>query len=116
MEINNNDLYKKHDQLIQLKKETYDKLYQRCKNLIKLTSDTGELICLFKIPTFLFGSSYPIINVESCANYIMNKLTKANKHIKTSFIEPNLIFIDWRRDGDMPSEKILTSESKKAKK
>ena len=50
---------------------------------------------------FLFGSSYPIINVESCANYIMNKLKKANNNLKTSFIEPNIIFIDWRREKDL---------------
>ena len=115
MEINNNDLYKKHDQLIKLKKETYDKLYIRCKNLIKLTSDAGELICLFKIPEFLFGSSYPIINIESCGNYIMNKLTKANKNIRTEFIKPNLIFIDWRRESDIRSQNILTSEKNKIK-
>ena len=101
MELNNSDLYKTHDQLIELKRETYDKLYKRCQNKIKLTSNAGELICLFEIPKFLFGSSYPIINVKSCANYIMNKLTKTNKHIKTTFVEPNLIFIDWRRDSDI---------------
>lgn len=101
MDLKNNDLYKKHDQLIKLKRETYEKLYNRCKNQIKLTSDTGELICLFEIPNFLFGSSYPIINIESCANYIMNKLVNANKNIKTTFIEPNIIFIDWRRDSDL---------------
>ena len=101
MALNNNDLYKKHDQLIQLKKETYEKLYNRCVNNIKLTSNAGELICLFEIPSFLFGSSYPIINIESCANYIMNKLTTTNSNIKTSFIEPNIIFIDWRREKDM---------------
>ena len=98
MSINNADLYKTHDRLIQLKKETYDKLYKRCQSRIKLSSDAGELICLFEIPNFLFGSSYPIINVKSCANYIMNNLSRANKNIKTIFIEPNIIFIDWRRD------------------
>jgi len=97
MEINNIDLYKKHERLIELKRETYEKIYKRCINLIKLTSNTGDLICLFEIPNFLFGSSYPIINVNCCANYIMNKLTSANKHIKTTFIEPNILFIDWRR-------------------
>ena len=105
MALNNDDLYKKHDQLVRLKKETYEKLYNRCKNIIKLTSDAGELICIFKIPEFVFGSSYPIINIISCANYIMNKLTKANKHIKTIFFEPNIILIDWRRESDMDPNK-----------
>lgn len=101
MELNNKDLYKKHEQLIELKRETYDKLYKRCKNTIKLTSNAGELICLFKIPQFVFGSSFPIINIHYCANYIMNKLRQANKHIKTTFIEPDIIFIDWRRESDI---------------
>src|SRR5271154_2697036 len=102
MNLKEEDLYKKHDQLIALKKSTYDQLYKKCENVIKLTANAGELVCLFKIPSFFFGSSYPIINVRSCANYIMNKLTKTNKYIRTSFIEPNLIFIDWRRSDDIP--------------
>lgn len=101
MNLQNSDLYKKHDQLIELKKQTYDQLYIRCQNIIKLAANTGELICLFEIPNFLFGSSFPIINVKSCANYIMNKLVESNVHIKTTFIEPNIIFIDWRRKKDV---------------
>lgn len=99
MELKNSELYKKHDKLIELKKQTYDKLYKRCCKMIKLAADTGELICLFKIPNFVFGSSYPLINIQSCANYIMNKLIKSNHNIKTTFIEPDLIFIDWRRES-----------------
>ena len=101
VDLKSSDLYKKHDQLIGLKKATYDQLYTRCKNRIKLAADAGELICLFEIPNFLFGSSYPLINVPSCANYIMNKLTRSSRHIKTMFIEPNIIFVDWRRDTDI---------------
>jgi hypothetical protein len=100
MDINNNELYKKHDQLIELKRQTYEKIYNRCKNIIKLTSDAGELVCIFEIPNFLFGSGYPIINIKYCANYIINKLSKANKNIKSTFVEPNIIFIDWRREND----------------
>src|SRR5580698_5744315 len=100
MELKTADLYKKHDQLIELKKITYDRLYNRCKNIIKLTADAGELICLFEIPKFMFGSGYSIINVKACADYIMNKLMNSNKYIKTTFIDPNIIFIDWRRNID----------------
>lgn len=101
MDLNNDDLYKKHDGLIELKRQTYEKLYDRCKNRIKLTSSAGELFCFFEIPSFLFGSAYPIINIISCANYIMNKLSQANKHIKSSFIEPNIILINWMRRSDI---------------
>jgi len=111
MAIRNDDLYKKHDQLISLKRQTYEKLYTRCKNRIKLTSDAGELVCLFEVPNFMFGSGYPIINISACANYIINKLTLANQHIKAIFIEPNLIFIDWRRDEDYKKEYSLNNFS-----
>ncbi len=100
MDLNTSDLYKRHEQLMELKKQTYDKLYIRCLNTIKLTANTGELVCCFEIPSFLFGSEYPLINIESCANYIMNKLAKSNKNIRTVFVHPNIIFIDWRRDED----------------
>lgn len=100
MSLNNNDLYRKHDTLKKLKEETYQKLLRRCINSIKLASNNGELICLFEIPEIVFGSSYPMINIESCAGYIMNKIEKENKNIKTEFIEPNIIFIDRRRDDD----------------
>ena len=100
MDIKDSILYKKHDQLIELKRQAYEKLYQQCKNTIKLTSDAGELVCVFTIPRFLFGVGYPLINIQYCSNYIMNKLSIANKNIKTTFYEPNIIFIDWRREND----------------
>jgi hypothetical protein len=113
MELNNRDLYKRHEQLIELKRDTYEKIFRRCKNTIKLTSDAGELICFFKIPQFVFGSSYPIINTHYCANYIMNKLCQANKHIKTTFVEPDIIFIDWRRECDIEWQQTNKKLTKK---
>jgi hypothetical protein len=98
MDLKPSDLYKKHDQLVELKKKTYDDIYKRCVTKIKLTAGAGELLCAFEIPHFIFGNGYSIVNVESCANYIMNKLTKTTPYIKTTFIEPNILFIDWRKD------------------
>ncbi|AUV58387.1 hypothetical protein [Bandra megavirus] len=120
MNLGNDDLYQKHDQLINLKKETYEKLYQRCANIIKLTSKAGELICLFEIPSFLFGSSYPIINIKCCANYIINKLTESNNNICVTFVEPNILFIDWRRPEDIqenivPVKKVHSKKSRSKK-
>ncbi|BCS83094.1 hypothetical protein QLL95_gp1029 [Cotonvirus japonicus] len=100
MALKNDDLYRKHDQLINLKKQTYEKLYNRCVNIIKLTSSAGELLCIFEIPSFMFGTSFPIINVEYCANYIINKLTQSNENIKVTFIKPNILFIDWRKEPE----------------
>jgi hypothetical protein len=114
MNLKNSELYKKHDQLIELKKQTYDQLYKRCCNIIRLAADAGELICFFEIPNFLFGSSYPLINIKSCANYIMNKLVESNKNIKTTFVEPNFILIDWRREKDIAP--IVLSNNKSPKK
>ncbi len=55
MELNNSDLNKKHDRLVQLKRETYDKIYKKCLALIKLTSDAGDLICFFEFQIFYLG-------------------------------------------------------------
>lgn len=96
MELNNEDLYKTHDKMKELRKETYEKIYKRCINTIKAASKLGELICIYEIPNFVFGSSLPIINIELCSKYIIKKLS-TNKNIKALFIEPNLIFIDWRK-------------------
>lgn len=101
MSLSSSDLYAKHDRLVEMKKNTYDKLYKRCENVIRMVSNTGQLMCLFEIPSFLFGSEYPLINIRSCADYIMSKLKSTNSNIKTSFIEPNVIFIDWRRENDI---------------
>ncbi len=104
MNLNNENLYKKHDQLIQLKRETYEQIFTRCKNKIKFASDAGELICFYEIPSFIFGAGCPIININACANYIIKKLQMENNNIKTVFVEPNILFIDWRRKSDI--EKI----------
>lgn len=124
MSMRDRDLYKKHDELIRLKKETYEKIYSRCCNIIKASSDAGELLCIYEIPNFLFGTSYPIIDIVSCANYLMNRLTRANKHFKAAFFHPNLLFIDWRREKDMDfrksympiKEPLNTTESKSKSK
>jgi hypothetical protein len=97
MNLNNNILYGKHERLIKLKTETYEKIYRRCINQIKLASEAGELVCFFEIPKSIFENGYQIVNTETCANYIMHKLVKANNNIHAYFIEPNLIFIDWRK-------------------
>ena len=57
MALRNDDLYKKHDQLIRLKKETYEKLYNRCKSCAmapptsksKVLSSSLIISCAFPI-------------------------------------------------------------------
>jgi hypothetical protein len=100
MSLRQEDLYGKHDQLIELKRQTYETLYKRCVNIIKLTAATGELMCIFEVPRFMFGVPYALINQEMCANYIINKLSQTNRHIKCLFVTPNYIIIDWRRNED----------------
>lgn len=90
------DLYKTHNKMVEMKRSAYDQIYQRCVNQIKMTADTGELICFFIVPKYLFGSNWPVINIRPCAEYIMSKLISSNRNIRTKFIEPNIIFIDWR--------------------
>lgn len=95
MALSDDDLYKTYDKFAKMKEETYNTLYNKCLSNIKATANTGDLFCFFKIPKYLFGSSYPNINIESCSNYIMTKLVRANKNIKTMFIDPNIILISW---------------------
>lgn len=97
MNLRNNDLYQKHDKLIKLKTETYDRILKNCLMHIKKTANMGNLTCVFEIPLLIFGSSFPKINIESCGKYIIYKLNRMNKNISAKFIEPNYVFIDWRR-------------------
>lgn len=99
--LSSRDLYTTHDNFANLKKQTYDKVYRRCVNIIKLTAKAGQLWCVFEIPPFVFGSEFPLINVTSCANYIMDRLIRSNKHIKAKFIPDNNILISWYRDEDL---------------
>ena len=96
-DINDNDLYNSHDKLSILKKKSYEDIYTRCVNTIKLTSKAGELMCIFQIPKFYINGSYPIIDIEKCASYVMAKLIMANKNINVTFHNPNILLIDWRK-------------------
>ena len=97
MALSNRQLYKKHDELKSLKIETYDKLKNRCVNLIAQSANMGEFMCIFEIPNYLFGSSFPMVDVATCAKYIMNKIIAENNNIKPTFCEPNFIIFDWRK-------------------
>lgn len=98
MNLTENDLYKTHDNFKKLKEETYERLYINCTNGILMTAKNGDFIYIFKIPSFLMGNGYPLINIPSCATYIMNKLTLNFKKMKVMFVNPNIILIDWRRN------------------
>ena len=95
--LSNNDLYRKHEMMVDLKTKTYEKVLSLCVGTIKMASNNGELICMYQIPTYVLGTGYPKIEARSCATYVMHKLTKANENLKTKFVEPNVLVIDWRR-------------------
>lgn len=97
MDLKASDLYKKHQDLSNLKKTSYENIYKKCISKIKLTANTGELVCIYEIPEFLLGSGYSIINIKSCASYIQNKMITSAPDVKTAFIEPNIILFDWRK-------------------
>jgi hypothetical protein len=102
MSISDRDLYKKHDTLVEFNKQTYEKIFQRCINEIKMASNTGELIYVFQIPQTLIGHGSLFVNIIPCANYIIYRMNQVNSNIRTTFIEPNLILFDWRRECDLP--------------
>jgi hypothetical protein len=91
------NIYEQENKLVNLKKATYNKNYELCKNLIKFTCKAGERTCIYQIPSYMYGEQYPHVNVLSCAKYIMNKMINWNRHVKVSYEEPNLLIIDWSR-------------------
>ena len=101
MAITNDDLYKGHEKLTTMKKETYEGIYRKCELLIKSTSKIGGLNCFYEIEDTSINFGYGQINKENCAAYIINKLQKSNSNIRAEFFEPNIIFIDWRRKEDI---------------
>lgn len=97
MSLNDEDLYKKYDELIKLKQDTYETVYKRCRNMIKNTASLGKLSCIYEIPNYIIGGSCPIIKPEYCANYVINKILQENPKIRCKFLKPNIIAVDWRR-------------------
>ena len=96
MSITDKELYNQNQRIMDLKRATYESLYKKCVNLIKLNSKKGELMCFYYIPKIVFGSGYPHVNIEYCAKYIIDKLHIANKHIRATLVQPNMLLIDWR--------------------
>lgn len=97
MDLHVEDLYRKHDQLAAQKLQTYERICKQCANTIKFAANAGELFCVFEIPSYVFNSEYPFINVPSCADYIIAELAKVSNKMRVKFVEPNALFIDWRR-------------------
>lgn len=97
MDLNTSDLYKKHNELSNLIRLSYENIYKKCIQHIKFSANTGELVCVYTIPYFIMGSGYSIVDVKSCASYIQEKMKRGAPDVKTKFIEPNILFFDWRR-------------------
>jgi hypothetical protein len=97
MELKTSDLYKKHNKLVLLKKNAYDDIFRKCLATIKMTATTGQLWCIYEIPSFSISAGYPIVNNEYCAEYVIEKMSQQSKHVKSHFIEPGLLFFDWRK-------------------
>lgn len=97
MEISDDELYGKYNQKIQQQIESYSIVYRNCVNAIKTTSKRGDLIHVFEIPSVLVERMFAKINVELCAEYIINQLKTTNKNIKSEFIAPNILFLDWSK-------------------
>lgn len=91
------DLYQKHDTARELKRLTYEKIFDRCVGTIKSASKNGDLICFFSIPHYVLGAGYPKINPENCSKYLIQKIVALNPNIKATFVKPNILFIDWRK-------------------
>lgn len=95
MQLTDEDLYNSHYTIKSMKKETYDKLYNQCITKIKLVSKKGLLYCTFKIPKLTFSSYYPKVSIPHATEYISLKLVESNENIKVTFLEPDVLFIQW---------------------
>lgn len=95
--LTSKDLYKRHDQLVQLKRKTYNEIYRQCTHKIKFAADMGEMITYFEIPHFMFCTGYAIVNIDACANYIINKFDTELPAVRATFHKPNILLLDWRR-------------------
>lgn len=100
MSLSNDVLYKRRDEIVRQKRETYEKLFLKCKTIIRNASRVGSLSCCYEIPPFVLGASYPMIDVKTCGKYIISKITDENPNIRAFFSEPNIVYFDWRRVDD----------------
>ena len=85
------ELIKKQKERDELKKKTYDKIYNIIEKKICIASDTNCYHTWYQIPEFLVG--LPVYSYKDCNDYIQNKL-KSNG-FKVDFYEPNILFIKW---------------------
>lgn len=97
LEISSDMLYAKHNKLSDLKEKTYNNILNRCCKVIESAANSGELMCIYEIPKLVFGTGYPTIDIEPCADYVRHKIEKANKNIRTAFEKPNIILICWTK-------------------
>ena len=89
------DLYANDKKIIELKEHTYDKIFTYMKNQVISTAKAGETDCVYLIPPYVVDELYPHVNVLSCANYIVAKITNWNENIKALFVEPNIVVLNW---------------------
>ena len=96
-QLNSKSLYKRHNEIIELRKKAYAAVYQKCINYIQYETDKGELICLFKVPSFIFGIG--AVDIPLCIEYIKQKINKDYNGIirVDSPTGTDIIFCDWRK-------------------
>jgi hypothetical protein len=100
MALSNKSLYGKFDKMKKTREQTYDIIYKRCLRAILNRSSAGYLDCEFEIPKMILGTSMPIINLDSCSVYLIDKLTKSNPNLKVISVAEDKLLIDWRREID----------------
>lgn len=95
MSLNDEDLYGKHNKLTKMRTEIYESIYKNCISRIKRVANTGVLFMFFTVPKVNTLHGFFLVDVNFAAEYIMTKLVKANKNIKTLFVKPDMILISW---------------------
>lgn len=92
--LNISDLHYVINQKKQKKYEVYEKIISNCHKRIQSAADLQHYQCVFEVPEFILG--YPLYNLESCLEFLMNELKKNGFNVTYYF--PKFLYISWQKE------------------
>jgi|UniRef100_A0A6C0ITD5 hypothetical protein len=89
--VNANDLIKEQLKRDEIKKKTFDKVYNTIEKKIILASAASLYYAWYEVPEFILG--LPTYKLKECIEYIKNKLE--DNAFKCEWHAPNILLIKW---------------------
>ncbi len=89
--VNANDLIKEQLKRGEIKKKTFDKVYNNIEKKIILASAANLYYVWHEVPEFILG--LPTYKLKDCIKYIEKKLT--DNDFKCECHAPNILLIKW---------------------